>query len=260
MGRRAAGVIVVALLFVTGACGSVARTDRDRGPRPSVVVGRHLLDELPITAEPTNPGQRSKAARFAMRLSDDNGKHPAGVPVAVSGPVTRTVTSDAAGYVKATVPPGIYRFNVVEGCHRTVIVNKGGSGQAGVVEGRTTSGTLLLLWQHRYGPAPPVYNDVGGDWPVGRPVEFSFAVEDHCEQQPAPGTSIATYAFKTSANLRITEPPSLRAGDDGRSRVTVACTEAGEVSLDVYDTQNPGDTIDLIQLVIGYDRVPRCAG
>jgi hypothetical protein len=241
-------------------CGTVQRRDRDTdAPRPSVVVGQQLLEELPPTPSPIPAGQATKAASFAMRLTDDDKGHPAGIPVQVAGPVTRTVISDADGYVKATVPPGIYRFTVTEGCHDAVIVQKGGGGRAGVVEGQTTKGTLLVLWQHRYGPAPPVYNDVGGDWSVGRSVNFSFVVEDHCDQTSAPGKSISTYAFKTSANLRIAKPPSLRADSAGRSHVTVACTSAGAMSLDVYDTQNPADTIDLIQLVVGYDRVPRCA-
>jgi hypothetical protein len=193
-----------------------------------------------------------------MRLNDENSKHPSGVPVDVTGPVSRRIASDAGGYVKATVPPGIYRFKVVEGCHDAVIVHKGGSGQAGVVEGKTTQGTLLLIWQHRFGPAPPVFNDLGGNWPIGRPVDFSFVVEDHCEQTPTPNGSIASYAFRTSSTIRIVKPPTLRAGKDGRSHVTVACTTKGAISLDVYDTQNPEDSIDLIQLAIGYDQVPHC--
>jgi hypothetical protein len=194
-----------------------------------------------------------------MRLNDENDEHPAGVPVKVTGPVTRTIASDAGGYVKANVPPGIYRFNVVEGCHEAVIVHKGGGGQAGVVEGRTTTGTLLLLWQHRYGPAPPVYNDATGRvWPRGKPITFSYEVEDHCNQTAAPSRAISTYAYRLSSNLRLAKIPSLVADDEGRAHVSVACVSGGRVKLDVYDTQNPGDSNDLVQLAIGTDAVQGC--
>jgi hypothetical protein len=226
------------------------------------MVGQQLKEQLERVdpARTPTPTQRHSDASFALRLSDDNDGHPSGVPVKVSGPVTRTVTSDKDGYVKAVVPPGFYKFTVLEGCHDTVIVQKGGTGQAGVVEGATTGGTLLLLWQHRFGPAPPVFNDFAGDWPTGKPVDFTYAIEDHCKQRPAAGKGIPTYAFKTSSNVKLVRPPSLVAGTDGRSHVTVACTAPGDIGLDVYDKQNPTDTLDLMQLAIGYDRVPRCAG
>jgi hypothetical protein len=259
MGRLVAGILIVTALLA--ACGSPTRSTTT-GPAadPSVAVGQQLLDELPPTDSPTPGPQRTNSASFSMRLSDDNDLHPAGIPVRMTGPVTRTITSDARGYVSGSVPPGIYRFKVVEGCHDSVIVTKGGSGQAGVVEGRTTQGTLLLLWQHRYGPSPPVYSEYGGEsWPVGRPITLSFAVEDHCETELAPDRRIPSYAFRTSTNLKLVGTPALRAGSDGRTEVTVACTKKSEtVRLDVYDRENPGDTMDLIQQVIGYTGFVHC--
>lgn len=257
-----AGALLVCL-FASACSVNVARRDRvvaSPSAVPTVMVGRGLEERLdavdPQTAAPT---QRQGDASFALRLSDDNDGHPSGVPVKVTGPVTKTVVSDAQGYVKATVPPGIYRFAVLEGCHGSVIVQQGGTGQAGVVEGRTTGGTLLVLWQHRYGPAPPVFNDLTGDWPRGKAVEFTYTIEDHCHERPAAGKRIQTFTFALSKNIRLVKPPTLAADAEGRSRVTVACTAAGEITLDIYDTQNPGDRLDLMQLAVGYDRVPRCA-
>jgi hypothetical protein len=254
---------VLCSLFVASACSvNVARhREVSASPTavPTVMVGRQLEKQLDATIGTPTPTQRVSKASFALRLSDDNDGHPSGVPVKVVGPVTRTLTSDAQGYVKADVPPGFYKFQVLEGCHPTVIVQKGGAGQAGVVEGATTGGTLLLLWQHRLGPAPPVFNDLAGDWPIGKAVDFTYAIEDHCKQEPAPGTRIPTFAFRTSSNIKLVKSPSLLAGKDGRSHVTVACTAPGDIGLDVYDKQNPTDALDLMQLAIGYDRVPRCA-
>ena len=254
---------MLCFLFAASACSlDVARRrEVSASPTavPTVMVGQQLEKQLDATIETPVPTQRVSKASFALRLSDDNDGHPSGVPVKVVGPVTRTVTSDALGYVKADVPPGFYKFQVLEGCHATVIVQKGGTGQAGVVEGATTGGTLLLLWQHRHGPAPPVFNDFAGDWPTGKAVDFTYAIEDHCKQRPAPGKRIPTFVFRTSSNVKLVKPPSLLAGADGRSHVTVACTAPGDIGLDVYDEQNPTDTLDLMQLVIGYDRVPRCA-
>jgi hypothetical protein len=259
MGWRAAGAAIATAMLLACGCGKVGRhrAAEDVTPVPTVMVGQHLEERLP-TQEPAAT-QAHKDASFALRLSDDNDNHPSGVPVKVSGPVTRTITSDASGYVRGTVPPGIYRFNVLEGCHAEVIVQKGGSGQAGVVEGKTTGGTLLLFWQHRFGPAPPVFNDVAGDWPHGKTVDFTYAIQDHCKQKPVPGRSIPTFAFETSSNIKLVKPPTLRAGADGRSHVSVACTAPGEIQLDIVDTKNPSDRLDLMQLVIGYDRVPECA-
>jgi hypothetical protein len=261
MRHRVAGALVFCVLFGASACSvNVARRQTATPtPIPTVMVGQQLEKQLDVTLGTPVPTQRHSDASFALRLSDDNDGHPSGVPVKVSGPVTRTVTSDADGYVKGNVPPGFYRFAVLEGCHGTVIVQKGGTGQAGVVEGATTGGTLLLLWQHRYGPAPPVFNDFSGDWPIGKAVDFTYAIEDHCKERPAAGKRISTFAFQTSKNIKLVKPPSLLAGKDGRSHVSVACTSAGDIRLDVYDKQNPKDSLDLMQLAIGYDRVPRCA-
>ena len=260
MRHRAAGALLVLLL--SSACSLNVTRHRELTssptPAPTVVVGQQLKEQLDALGTPA-PTQRRSEASFALRLADESDGHPGGVPVKVSGPVTRTVISDAEGYVKATVPPGFYRFEVLEGCHGTVIVQKGGKGQAGVVEGRTTGGTLLLLWQHRFGPAPPVFNDLAGDWPIGKAVDFTYAIEDHCKQGPAAGKRLETFAFRLSKNIKLTKPPSLLAGSDGRSHVTVSCTAPGDITLDIYDKQNPTDQLDLMQLAIGYDRVPRCA-
>ncbi len=260
MRHRAAGALLVFILSASACSANVARrqTTEPTAP-PTVMVGQQLKDQLDAVDPTAAPTQRRAESSFALRLSDESDGHPSGVPVKVTGPVTRTVVSDAGGYIKGTVPPGFYRFAVLEGCHDTVIVQKGGTGQAGVVEGQTTGGTLLLLWQHRYGPAPPVFNDITGDWPRGKAVDFTFAIEDHCRERPAAGKRISTFTFQLSRNIKLVEPPSLLADKDGRSHVSVACTASGDIVLDVYDKQNPTDRLDLMQLAIGFDRVPRCA-
>jgi hypothetical protein len=255
---RAAGAAIAVLLVVTVGCGKqfVRRDAAQPTPAPAREVGVTLKQELETPAPAT---QTPKQARFEMTIADDNNRHPSGVPVKITGPVDRTYTSDARGIVAGAVPPGIYRFEIPVGCHKDVIVQEGGGAKAGIVEGRTTRGTLLLIWQHRFGPAPPVFTDISGDWPIGKSVEVTYAVEDHCAQERVPGRAIATFAFDRSANIAFAATPSLVAGKDGRARVRVTCTKPGPIRLDMYDKANPTDRIDLLQLALGYETgAPSC--
>lgn len=258
--RAGAASLVLALC---AACGQVTRTGGvEPTPAGTRSVGELLHDALPTDDLPTPPAggvtPGTGAASFAITLTDDNELHPAGIPVKLSGPTTRTVLSDAAGVVKGSVPPGDYRVEVVKGCHAAVLVRGGGSARVGMAAGDTTRGNLGVLWQHRFGPSSPVIVDRSGDWPVGEPVDVEFTLSDRCSEDPAPGKSFPTFVLKPSANLRVTKAPPKAAGPGGTAHVVVTCTAKGSITLDMVDQANPEDRLDLIAAAIGYGGVPRC--
>lgn len=255
------GTLAVAVMLVS-ACGNVSRNVGVVAPTPVVTrsVGDALRDALP-TDEPTiRPGitPGSGDAAFAITLTDDNDLHPAGIPVKMTGAATRSLTSGSDGVVRGSVPAGVYRFEVVKGCHAAVLVHGGGGARVGLAAGDTTLGNLGVLWQHRYGPSSPVTVDQSSDWPVGETVDVEFTVMDVCSENAAPGKAFPTYTFVTSKNLRLVKPPVKVAGADGKAHVFVSCTAPGDITLDVVDEDNPDDRVDLVALAIGFGGVPRC--
>jgi hypothetical protein len=215
-------------------------------PKESVVPTK-----APPTATPQPPS-------FALRVNDEDNNHPAGISVAFSGPAKKTFVTDAQGYLTGKLPAGFYDVKVVEGCQPEVYVHKGGTAHIGIVDGNTVRGTLLTIWQHRYGPAPPVSADRDGDWPVGQAVKIAFTLQDHCTQRPAYNQAFSTYAYKTSSTLALVGTPVFRSDATGRATVTVRCLAAGGFDLDAYDKANPSDSVDLVQLAAGYRGVPNC--
>jgi hypothetical protein len=260
MRLRACVLLVTFVLFA--ACGTARRaTVTEPTPVATRAVGDLLRRALPgddSTPSPTGLVVRTGPARFELTLTDDNDLHPAGIPVEMTGPISRTLTSGRGGIVSGSVPAGVYRFAVVEGCHAAVLVRGGASARVGLAAGETTRGNLGVLWQHRFGPSSPVTVDRSGDWPVGEVVDVEFAVADRCSDDRAPGKAFRTFAFQTSSNLRITKTPTKTAAADGTSHVFVSCTKEGSIKLDVVDRENPTDRADLVALAIGYGGVPRC--
>lgn len=254
--------MAAAALVLLAACGDTSRTVGAAVPTPVVTrsVGDALRDALP-TDEPTSkPGitPGAGAAAFAITLTDDNELHPAGIPVRMTGQATRTLTSESDGVVRGSAPAGVYRFEVLKGCHSAVLVHGGGSARVGLAAGETTLGDLGVLWQHRYGPSSPVNVDQSGDWPVGETVDVQFTVLDACTEDAAPGKGLPTYTYETSPNLKLVGAPPRAAGPDGTAHVGVACTGKGAIKLDMVDRANPNARVDLVALAIGYGGVPRC--
>ena len=208
----------------------VARRDASIvGPAAERSSTRRTCWTTPVAPSPV--AGTGPHASFALRLSDDNDRHPAGVPVKVTGPVTRTVMSDADGYVKATVPPGFYQLQRRRGMPR------GGDRP----QGRQRPGRRRRRPDDHRHAAPALATSLrAGATRLQRPrrrladrtaVDFTFTVEDHCEQTPAPGKGIPTYRVRDvreHADHQAAVPARRRA--DGRSHVTVACTAAGDVS------------------------------
>lgn len=247
---------LMALLVVCSACGSPTPA---ASPTPTPMSGGP-------TAEPTtSPAPISDEAgadlpassRIDLTLVDHNDGHPAGIPVDISG--HGRVESDAQGHVRVDLAPGDYGVQVVSGCHELVQVASGGSAQLGVAAGQVTVGELVVTWQHRFGPAPPVFASQNEDFPVDQDVTLSFAVRDRCDDREAPGASLPTFAVVPSEAMVVAEQPELVADAEGQSDVTVRCTRAGEASVVLRDRTNPIDEIDLVDHLSGFGGRPRCA-
>ena len=217
-----------------------------------------LPPDEPSSGPTKAPAKTPTPPSFKLLITDENNLHPAGIPVILSGPVTKTFTSDETGTASGNVPAGFYNVKIPQGCQSDVIVNKGGTAKIGVVQGNTVEGSLLVIWQHRFGPAPPVDRNMIGDWTVGSPVVVSYSIEDHCAQTKAKNRGFPTYEYLLSSTVKLASKPVLESDGGGVAHVSVVCVHSGEISLDVRDRADPTDRIDLLQLAIGEDRVPRC--
>lgn len=191
-----------------------------------------------------------------LTVFDDNGTHPAGIPVEVGG---KRLVSDAEGVVHFTAPPGAYSARVLEGCSQDVFVLRGGTARFGLVEDETTRGDILARWQHRYAPAPPVSASVVGSWPIGRSVDVSYAVTDHCEGTRAKNATFGWFALDASANLEIVGTPVMRSDEKGVARFRVKCSDRGNVGLTLRDRDDPSVSFDVDAHLSGYRGPPSCA-
>jgi hypothetical protein len=257
--RRLAAIGTV-MLVVSGCGASLRSARRPASTSTPVSVGKGLLDTSPppAPARPRDVQQRvPPLPLFVLQLTDHNGRHPQGIPVRLSGAQNRTVLSDAAGEVKIT-EPGTYSAMAPVGCHHDVFVLETGRARFGVVAGHPSNGALEVSWQHRVAPAPPVFADRDGDWPVGRKVTVTFAVGDRCSSERVPGGDYASFFFAVSPNMKLDQAPRLRADERGNGRVVVSCTRPGKIDLVAIDRSNPSDKVDLFAYAVGYSGVPRC--
>ncbi len=252
---------LVAMVITTAGCGrSLSRSGAEATaaptPRATVSTTTTGAEESPDAVASAVPADQGT---LSLRLFDDNGVNPKGIPVAISGRRAATVNSNADGVVTFSGPPGRYAARVVTGCHRDVLVHDGGNARLGIVGNRTTTGELRVDWEHRYGPSHPVSADAAGDWPVGDPIGITYGVTDRCSDERAPDASLPTYTFDLSSNLDLASKPTLRANGEGLSKVTVVCRVAGSIKLVLRDDDNPSDVLDLGRLVTSYGGTPRCA-
>jgi hypothetical protein len=251
---RLGGIAMVVVAIAFASCNSsLQRHDASpaAAPEPTSVVGKALQ---PTTAPPVV----NTVPLFVVTLEDQNGLHPAGIPVRITGPAGRSFLSDGHGRVTVHGSPGVYGVEVVRGCHEKVLVTGGASTQVHTTAGATAMGTLKVVWQHRVAPAPPTFANVSGGWPVGGEVEVTYTATDRCNESPVPNGEYPTFEFQTSANLKVVGRPLLKADADGRGRVTLSCTRAGDVDLVIVDRANPSDRTDLASSLIEYAGPPHC--
>jgi hypothetical protein len=245
----------LALAFASCAA-SVTRTREESTIAPSAPA---TASAAATTAAAKTPRPERLGPAFVLQLTDQNGLHPAGIPVRMTGPRSANFRTDASGEVKVDVPGGIYNFQVVQGCGPDLLVEQGGSARVGINPAQPIRGSLEVTWQHRFGPAPPVFADQMGDWPKDTKVRVTYTVTDRCTDKVAPGKAFPTFSFVPSANVEVSGVPVLRSDAKGRATVDVVCTKAGAAHLFARDKTNPSDSLDLVEHTPGYAGAPRCA-
>jgi hypothetical protein len=250
-------MVVVAIAAGAGCGRSLVRNTDQTATPDARITGAAEPTEAPKSTAASGSSQAGPG-RLELGIFDDNGGQPAGIPVEIAGPSTRTLVSDANGGVTLTGPPGQYSARVVKGCHDRIEVDLGGTARFRLVGGRTTTGSLRAVWRHRYGPISPVSSSLTGGWPIGERVEVAYGIADRCTEKRAPSATFPTFVFETSRNLRVAETPVLRANDDGFATVVVSCTAPGEFSLVVSDKTNPSDEVDLAEYLVGYGGPEHC--
>jgi hypothetical protein len=252
--RRVAAASLAVMLASCGA--SVTRTREASTIAPSAAATAGAA-ATPISK--ATPASKPLGPAFVLVVTDQNGLHPAGIPVRMTGPRSADYRTDSSGEVKVDVPGGSYNFQVVPGCGPDLLVEQGGSARVGINPAQPIRGTLKVTWQHRFGPAPPVFTDQSGDWPKGTKVHLTYTVSDRCTDKTAPGKSFPTFSFVPSANLQVAGAPGFRSDPKGRAKVDVTCTKSGTAHLYARDKANPSDNLDLVAQTSGFGGVPRCA-
>ena len=214
----------------------------------------------PTAAPVANEAGTNDMGTLRLTLFDENGKHPSGVPVdfVPEAGERRSLTSGPDGAIVFIADPGEYAAGVVDGCHGTRKIHSGGTARFRLVGNRETAGRLIVRWERRYVPIQPVSASQAGNWPVNKPVDVTFSVTDRCEETAARNASFSTYTYDTSTNLNLVKT-SFTTDGEGRAKVTVRCTGAGDIKLVVRDNENPKDMLDLAKASVGYGGVPRCA-
>jgi hypothetical protein len=253
--KRPAAVAVVAILVLS--CGKPRYQTYGASTASPGPGGAPQVLQTPELVTPT-PFEFPKEGSFAIELVDDNGLHPPGIGVKMTGRVDRSLVSDASGKITGAVPAGDYQFQIGTGCFEDVIVRSGGNARVGVAGGAATKGTLRVSWQHRYIPGAPAYSDSGSNWPLGKPVKMTFRLTDRCSGKPAAGKPFGTFEYVTSPNLGVTGSPAMRSNGSADASATLRCKKKGPVELSARDRLNPTDSIDLIKLSIDAGGSPRC--
>lgn len=254
--RRAA--VVVSLLVLASACGPAAHLTH----QSHKVGSQKLIEQVNDTAVPSAAAATSKpVAHFGgpllvVQLTDRTGRHPAQIPVRVTGPVDAVQYSDAHGNL-TFFTPGRYTFAVVQGCAPAVQVFTGGQASGAAAAGQSQHGTLDVDWRHRFSPSPPVFSNPSPPWPVGQDVSVQFNVIDRCTNRFVPNASYPTFTFVTSPNLRVSKKPTLKSNAKSQGFVTVSCLKPGPVTLGTYDTANPKDSFNMARESSDYSP-PRC--
>jgi hypothetical protein len=256
---RIVSVAVVFALALTGCGAKLVRSTHKVGSRQLIEKVGASVSPLPTDDAIATPAPTPKFSGplFVLQLTDKNGGHPAGIPVQVSGPMNGVIATNGKGEIEL-FDHGTYHFAVVQGCSPSVEVFSGGSGTAGVVDGRTQHGALRVDWQHRFAPAPPVFSNPMAPWPVGKDVSVSFTVLDRCLQRFAPNVVYPTWRFATSPNLKLVFTPTLKSNAKSQGFVTVRCLSKGAVTLVAIDNANPKDTFNIARESSDY-RLPSCA-
>jgi hypothetical protein len=211
-----------------------------------------------VATKSAAPTRASSAAVFVIRLRDQNGNRPSGIPVRFDGPVHLVVTSDATGAARLSGPQGQYAMRIDTGCHPSVSISEGARGTIHTVAGQTKDAEVHVTWRHRFAPSGSATSDAGGDWMVGTPVHIRYDVIDRCRDDMAPRASYPTFAFHTGTTVAVVGTPVMKADATGRGTVTVRCKAPGDAQVVLGDSRNPPDKVDLVGSAMSYGGRPRC--
>lgn len=196
---------------------------------------------------------------FVLKLVDQNGLHPRGIPVRITGARNETLVSDDRGEVKITDPPGAYELAPVKGCHAELEVTDAGAAKVTLPPNESHSEEVEVHWRHRIAPGgPSLMSTVRGNWSIGMEVRFRYPVKDRCNGDAiTPGAAYPTFRFRPSEAIEVIGTPELVARDDGHAWVYVRCVAPGTVFLFADDAVNPSDSINIATPTLE-GRRPRC--
>ena len=279
MRRTAAASLAIVVAALLPGCSRYASSDDDREAAPTTTV-RYGSDVVgggdPPPTEPTAPATPPSraptstaaptlpeeappdAGSFDLRVVAPSGAVRPGVPVRVEGPVERTLTTDPGGRVRGDLPPGWYRFAVVEGCAGQLHVRKGGGATVGIASGDTSTGDLVADVRPRFQPASPVRYSGDAGWRVGEPHRVLFRLVDACAAEPPPSpAAYAAASFATNPAAEVVQPLSRRVGEGGAVEVTVRCTAPDEdVTLALADAADPPTATPILTSELMPDQAP----
>jgi hypothetical protein len=254
--------VIVSLLFIALAVVTFRASPFNRPDstaptqaQTATVGDPSMLDfEEERPAEPTNaagdlPAENDGTLRIVTK--DRQGRPAPQIPVVMKGPLTKNLTTDSKGVVTLKAPPGIYEFAVPIGCQGPLRIAYGATASRQLLAGTPLEVALETEWLHRIAPAGSADSSHTPDWPVGKVVQVFFDVHDRCEEVLAPpGSTFPTWRFRASANLEIVALPQLTANEHSKSQMEVRCLSGGVPELIAYDSTNPSDTLDLVQVLI----------
>lgn len=233
--------------------GSPIASDANQ-PRETVTVGEDLpVPGQPSVQAPENPQEPPPDApgTFKLVTHDKDGRIAPRIPISATGPVAKNLVTDAKGVAVLTGPPGIYEFAVKIGCQGPLHILYGAAASRQLLSGANVELKLRTEWQHRIAPAGNADSSYFPFWPIGERVTVTFDLHDRCLEILAPeGSSFPTWRFRTNAILEVLAQPALTADQNSKSKMDVKCVGQGKPSILAHDSENPLDTIDLVDIML----------
>lgn len=214
---------------------------------------------LPIDQPSVTPF--SGDGTMVVTVLDQSDRGAEGITIHVRGPRSTTLTTDSSGKAKLVGPAGYYSLNIASGCNSVLDIASGSSAEIGIAEGRTGSGTMRVVWRHRYRPWHPAFSSRTPYWPLDEVIDVGFYVADRCNSmQRSPNASFPSFKLRPSTNLEIVEQ-STTADANGHGLVRIRCLSPGRASLVSFDPTNPDDEeLDLLLEDVTNGGPPDCRG
>ena len=245
-------------------------TSSDVGPAPKKFQGgiadpykyqSPSPEQSPIATPEDNEARSKRQGTMIISVTDQNDLGARNIAIEVDGPRSMTLKTDEKGEARLVAPAGYYTLRIKPGCTQDLDLGAGASARVGIAEGKTGSGSMRVIWRHRYRPWHPAFSSRTPFWPMDEVIDVRFYVADRCESmQRAPNAAFPSFRLRPSSNLEIVEQSSTSDGS-GHGLVKVRCLEPGAVSLVSYDSENPDDDqLDLLLEDVTNAGPPDCRG